>query len=98
MHHLPNALMLLIGTKADLRQDKDTIKKLQERGTAPITSEEGVLLAKKHGCFLYHETSALTGEGLEQGEFTKMMIQSTVVFNSVNDIADMKGKKKCMIC
>jgi hypothetical protein len=49
------------------------IKRLQERRSAPITTEEGELLAKKYGCFLYHETSAFTGEGLDQLEFSKMM-------------------------
>jgi GTPase SAR1 family protein len=94
MHHVPHALMFLIGTKSDLKYDKDILMRLQEKKLVPITSEEGELLAKKHGCFLYHETSARTGEGLGP-EFSKMLIQSTVVFTSVNE---MREKKKCMIC
>jgi GTPase SAR1 family protein len=91
--------MILIGTKVDLRSNKEITKQLLEKGSVPITTEEGELLAKKHGCLLYHETSALTGEGLDQLEFFKMMIQSTVVFSLVNSIADLKEKKKkCMIC
>jgi GTPase SAR1 family protein len=98
MHHVPQALMILVGTKIDLRSKRDVIKRLNERKTAPLTPEEGELLAKNSGCFLYHETSALTGEGAEAQEFMKMLIQTTIVFNSVNDISQLKDKKKCMIC
>ncbi len=36
-HHCPAVPLVLVGTKLDLREDKDTIEKLKEKGLAPIT-------------------------------------------------------------
>uniref|UniRef100_A0A1I8HPF2 Ras-related C3 botulinum toxin substrate 1 n=1 Tax=Macrostomum lignano TaxID=282301 RepID=A0A1I8HPF2_9PLAT len=36
-HHCPNTPIILVGTKLDLRDDKDTIEKLREKRLAPIT-------------------------------------------------------------
>ena len=36
-HHCPNTPIILVGTKLDLREDKDTIEKLKEKKLAPIT-------------------------------------------------------------
>jgi len=46
-HHCPNVPILLIGSKIDLRENEDIIKKLDSRGQKPITFEEGVKMAKK---------------------------------------------------
>ena len=39
-HHCPNTPIILVGTKLDLREDKDTIDRLREKGLAPITFEQ----------------------------------------------------------
>jgi Ras-related C3 botulinum toxin substrate 1 len=93
MCHCPDALMILVATMVDLRNDKIWLQKLQDKKTVPLTFEEGELLAKKHGCLLYHESSALTGEGLDKQELFKMLIQSTIVFKSLNN-----NQKKCILC
>ena len=36
-HHRPNVPILLVGTKLDLREDRETIEKLEEKRLAPIT-------------------------------------------------------------
>ncbi len=36
-HHCPNVPIILVGTKLDLREDKETIEKLKEKRLAPIT-------------------------------------------------------------
>ncbi len=36
-HHCPNTPIILVGTKLDLRDDKETIDKLKEKRLAPIT-------------------------------------------------------------
>lgn len=36
-HHCPNTPIILVGTKLDLREDKETIEKLKEKKTAPIS-------------------------------------------------------------
>lgn len=48
-HHCPSTPMILVGTKLDLRDDKDTIEKLKEKKLAPITYPQGLALAKEIG-------------------------------------------------
>ena len=36
-HHCPNVPIILVGTKLDLREDRETIEKLKEKRLAPIT-------------------------------------------------------------
>ena len=36
-HHCPNVPLILVGTKQDLREDKETIEKLKLKSQAPIT-------------------------------------------------------------
>jgi small GTP-binding protein len=36
-HHCPSTPIILVGTKLDLRDDKNTIEKLREKKLAPIT-------------------------------------------------------------
>ena len=36
-HHCQNTPIILVGTKLDLREDKETIEKLKEKKLSPIT-------------------------------------------------------------
>ena len=54
--------MILVGTKLDLRDDKETIEKLKKVKMAPITYKEGFKMMKEIGAVKYLECSALTGE------------------------------------
>merc|ERR1712156_207784 len=63
-HHCPDVPILLIGTKLDLRTNKDTLNKLQESGMAPISYPQGLATARKIGAFKYLECSALEQKGL----------------------------------
>jgi len=65
-HHCPNAKLMLVGTKLDLREDKNTVDRLREKNQAPITPEEGRALAKQIDAHNYMECSALTQKGLKQ--------------------------------
>lgn len=56
-HHCPSTPIILVGTKLDLRDDKDTIERLKEKKLAPITYPQGLALAKEIG----------TGLGLREG-------------------------------
>ncbi|GBP19979.1 Ras-related protein Rac1 [Eumeta japonica] len=40
-HHCPSTPIILVGTKLDLREDKDTIEKLKDKKLAPITYPQG---------------------------------------------------------
>ena len=55
-----------IGTKIDLREDKETLQILAENGQAPIKREQGQKLANKIRAVKYLECSALTQRGLKQ--------------------------------
>ncbi|GAB1290440.1 Ras-related C3 botulinum toxin substrate 1 [Apodemus speciosus] len=64
-HHCPNTPIILVGTKLDLRDDKDTIEKLKEKKLTPITYPQGLAMAKEIGAVKYLECSALTQRGLK---------------------------------
>lgn len=64
-HHCPSTPIILVGTKLDLRDDKDTIEKLKEKKLAPITYPQGLALAKEIDSVKYLECSALTQRGLK---------------------------------
>ena len=64
-HHCPNVPMILVGTKIDLREDKETINRLAEKRLAPISHQQGMQLAKEIKAIKYLECSALTQTGLK---------------------------------
>ena len=64
-HHCPEVPIVLVGTKLDLREDKDTIDKLKEKHLAPISYTQGLAMAKDTGAVKYLECSAITQKGLK---------------------------------
>ncbi|XP_037013803.2 ras-related C3 botulinum toxin substrate 3 isoform X5 [Artibeus jamaicensis] len=50
-HHCPHTPILLVGTKLDLRDDKDTIERLRDKKLAPITYPQGLAMAREIGEF-----------------------------------------------
>ena len=46
-HHCPNTPKILVGTKLDLRDDKDIISQLKEDGLAPISYTQGLQMTKE---------------------------------------------------
>ncbi|XP_040565888.1 ras-related C3 botulinum toxin substrate 1 [Lepeophtheirus salmonis] len=65
-HHCADAPILLVGTKIDLREDKETLQALADAGQAPIKREQGQKLCNKIRAVKYLECSALTQRGLKQ--------------------------------
>ena len=65
LHFCPNVQIILVGTKLDLRDDKETIEKLKEERLAPITYPQGLSMANDMGAVKYLECSALTQKGLK---------------------------------
>lgn len=59
-HHAPDTPIILVGTKIDMRYDKEVLEK-----TTPITAKQGIDMAKKLGIRKYVECSALTQQGLK---------------------------------
>jgi len=64
-HHCPNTPIILVGTKLDLREDPETLSKLEAKKQAPITYEQAMQMAKEVGAVKYMECSALTQKGLK---------------------------------
>ncbi|KAL2911763.1 Ras-related C3 botulinum toxin substrate 3 [Polyrhizophydium stewartii] len=59
-----NAPIILVGTKADLRSDRDTVERLASKKLTPIMFTQGRRLADQIGAVRYVECSALTGHGV----------------------------------
>jgi Ras-related C3 botulinum toxin substrate 1 len=64
-HHCPQTPIILVGTKLDLREDRETIERLREKGQNPISFESGMAKAKEINAIKYLECSALTQKGLK---------------------------------
>uniref|UniRef100_A0A914WJV8 Ras-related C3 botulinum toxin substrate 1 n=1 Tax=Plectus sambesii TaxID=2011161 RepID=A0A914WJV8_9BILA len=65
-HHCPRTPIILVGTKLDLRDDRNTIETLREQRLAPISYSQGMAMAKEINAVKYLECSALTQMGLKQ--------------------------------
>ena len=61
-HHCPNTPVVLVGTKLDLRDDKEITEKLKEKRLAPITHSKGLEMMEEIGAVKYLECSAVTQE------------------------------------
>jgi len=62
--HAPEAPIIIVGTKLDLRSKPEAIQSLKDNGQEPISSKKGEDPAKKLGAKRYLECSVLTQEGL----------------------------------
>eukprot|EP01095_Lingulamoeba_sp_RSL-Kostka_P006739 TRINITY_DN212_c0_g2_i1.p1 TRINITY_DN212_c0_g2~~TRINITY_DN212_c0_g2_i1.p1 ORF type:complete len:191 (+),score=59.16 TRINITY_DN212_c0_g2_i1:118-690(+) len=85
----PEAPIILVGTKLDLREDYETIKSLEENNLEPITYQQGSQMAKKINSEKYIECSALTQENLKQ-TFDE-------AFKTVLKKDEKKKKKICVL-
>ena len=63
--YCPEAPIILVGTKIDLREDQKTIDDLAKQDKTPITEEMGAAMAEDIGAIKYLECSALTRKGLK---------------------------------
>jgi len=84
-HHVPDAPFLLVGTKMDLRNDEEVLKKVGN----PLQKSDGEALAKELGARVYVECSALTQDGLK-GVFDEAI-------RAALNKGDNKKKKNCQI-
>jgi Rho family, other len=63
-HFCEGTPLILVGTKTDLRHDKQTQRMLGAQGQSPVTPEQGADIAKEIGA-KYMECSAKTGTGVQ---------------------------------
>ena len=52
-HHCPTTPIILVGTKLDLRDDRETIDKLRDKKLAPITFPQGLAMMKEINAIKY---------------------------------------------
>ncbi|CAF4089022.1 unnamed protein product [Adineta steineri] len=64
-HHCAKTPFLLVGTQIDLREDPNTMEKLQKSRQKPTSLEQGDKLARELKAVKYVECSALTQKGLK---------------------------------
>lgn len=64
-HHCADVPLILVGTKSDLRDDRDTQHALQQSGQSLVKRETALKTAHKMRAVAYTECSALTQRGLK---------------------------------
>eukprot|EP00475_Leptophrys_vorax_P019401 TRINITY_DN26491_c0_g1_i1.p1 TRINITY_DN26491_c0_g1~~TRINITY_DN26491_c0_g1_i1.p1 ORF type:complete len:185 (+),score=42.48 TRINITY_DN26491_c0_g1_i1:35-589(+) len=64
-HHCPNAPIILVGTKSDMRQDESVIRALATKGLEMVPLDDAKVLAEEVGAREVIECSALTQENLK---------------------------------
>ncbi|KAI3660179.1 hypothetical protein MP638_004453 [Amoeboaphelidium occidentale] len=89
-HHAPNTPIILVGTKLDLREDKDTVEKLREKRMSPITYPQGLQMAKEIGSVKYLECSALTQKGLKN-------VFDEAIRAVLSPVQPVRKQKKCVL-
>jgi small GTP-binding protein len=87
--HCAEAPIILVGTKIDLRNDEEVIKKLSIKDQQPKTKEDGEKLKEEIGAASYTECSAKSQDGLK--EVFQKAIEAT---NPVKHTKKDDGKKK----
>ena len=92
-HHAPGVKFILVGTKVDLRDDKDTLQKLGEKGLKPIGCKEATEMATMIGNkdTKYYECSALTQTGL------KTVFDEAIRCVLQDEVTHTRKKKGCML-
>ncbi|KAJ3410585.1 hypothetical protein HDV05_003622 [Chytridiales sp. JEL 0842] len=74
--------VILVGCKADLRSDPETLERLSKAGEKPVSIEMAREVARKIGAFKYVETSAKTGFQV-----------STMFEDDVDDLGDSEDEE-----
>jgi Ras-related C3 botulinum toxin substrate 1 len=82
------AKIILVGLKLDLRDDVETIRKLQKEAKTPITTKECEQLSEEIGAIKYWECSALTQKNV------KPLFDETVRIALTNVTPNVKKPQK----
>ena len=88
-HHCPSTPFLIVGLKADLRDDESTIRELKRYGVSPVAKEVGQAMAEKVRAYAYVECSAKQRKGFDNvfSEVVKCYLVG----------AKSKKKKQCIV-
>jgi Ras-related C3 botulinum toxin substrate 1 len=91
-HHCPDVPIVLVGTKLDLREDPDMVKRLQEKDLSPITGQMAEKMKQEINAVSWGECSARTQKGLK--EVFNECIKCVLKPSTAND-GNKKKKKGC---
>jgi Ras-related C3 botulinum toxin substrate 1 len=94
-HYCPDVPIVLVGTKADLREDPDVVRRLNDKNQTVITHEEGINMQLKTGACAFLEVSARTQHNLKN-MFNECI--KSVVEPEQEKKKDQRKKLKCSIC
>ncbi|KAK2909416.1 hypothetical protein Q8A67_005253 [Cirrhinus molitorella] len=89
-HFCPDTPFILVGTKLDLRDDKDTTEELKKTKQTPISYRQGLAMAEEIRAVKYLECSALTQMGLKT-------VFDEAARTALNTPLLKKREKKCLI-
>ena len=64
--HRPNCPYILVGTKADIRNDKNMLAKLKDQGVEPVSVEAANQICKSIKAVKFMECSAMLNEGVRE--------------------------------
>lgn len=92
-HHAPGVPIILVGTKMDLREEKETKIRLQQMNMDVVSYEQGLAKAKEIGATKYMECSALTQRNLKS--VFDEAIRAVLAPKSTNE--GKKSRTKCVI-
>ena len=97
-HHCPDGKIFLVGTKIDLRDDREALQRLAERNLKPLTKEQGEQMSRDIHAIDYLECSAMTQKGLKHVfDTTIRYAVNPAAFVSAQQAAQKKNKAKCVI-
>ncbi|CAF3407618.1 unnamed protein product [Rotaria sp. Silwood1] len=85
--------IVLVGTKLDLLDDKNTINKLLARKLTPISTQKGLMMAEEIGAVAFMECSALTQKNL-------IRVFDIAIRAGLGKYPKMKQRKRhqCILC
>ena len=89
-HHCPDIPIILVGTKIDLREDKETLERMESQRLPIVSFEQGLIKTKEIMAHKYVECSALTQRGLK-------MVFDEAIRVVVAPVKKKKQKKRCTI-
>jgi len=96
LSHVP---VIIVGTKLDIRDDDDEVRKLAKRGIDVVTNEMGVELKEKINAFDYIECSALTQVNIHEvfEQCVRAVIPPTVVKEEPKVVEPPPSRGRCLI-
>ncbi|CAN3363137.1 GTP-binding protein Rho1p [Diutina catenulata] len=91
LHFCQGVPIILVGCKADLRNDPNTIEALRQQQQQPVSTSEGQAVAQKIGAADYLECSARTGQGVRE------VFEAATRASLKKAVKNPASKKKCVL-